>query len=129
MSPPGDLGPEPHSDVHPVVKAEMQRAFRVNELFTAAVALLVGLGTLWVGQYVFLGQARAAGKEAADSGVSDTRNLAASTQRELERFEHEVSRRLGRVDEGQQRTDAKLDILLYRLNIANPAPAPKDGGQ
>jgi hypothetical protein len=87
-------------------------------------AALVG-GTLWA--------YRAAAQEARDAGVAaaaDVKRQADATQHELERFQLEVTGRMKRVEDGQGRTEQKVDKLLERFQVPNPAPAPapRDGG-
>lgn len=48
----------------------------------------------------------------------------AATQAELTRFQHEVDSRMGRVERQGDRMEVKVDALLSRLNIPNPAPYP-----
>lgn len=67
-------------------------------------------------------------KAASEPGVESVRMQAASTQRELERFQTEVEKRMERGDAQGDRMEKKFDVLLDRLNVRNPAPAPKDGG-
>lgn len=47
-------------------------------------------------------------------------------QRAADRGENNA--RFERLEAGQARTDAKLDAILDRLRVPNPAPTPKDGG-
>jgi hypothetical protein len=80
-------------------------------------------GTLWA--------YRAAAAEAHDAGVAaavDVKRQADATQRELERFEAEMRDQMTQVRASQGRTEQKFDKLLERMQIPNPAPAPKDGG-
>lgn len=57
---------------------------------------------------------------------------AAATQQELERFQREADRRLSYVEASVNRQDRKLDAVLDKFQIPNPAPAPPpsplDGG-
>lgn len=90
-------------------------------LFVTAVAIITG--TLWA--------YRAAAAEARDAGVeaaAEVKRQADATQRELERFQRETSARLDRLEGGQNRSEQKIDKLLERFQVPNPAPAPKDGG-
>ncbi len=68
-------------------------------------------------------------KAASEPGVEGVRMQAASTQRELERFQTEVEKRIERSDAQGDRMEKKFDVLLNSLNVRNPAPAPKDAGK
>jgi hypothetical protein len=114
--------------VHPATR-DFVREVSKSGLFKTAWALLATAaalvaGTLWA--------YRAAAQEARDAGTSaatDVKRQADATQRELERFQVEVSNRLTGVEQAGNRTEQKVDRLLYRFDIPNPAPAPKDGGR
>jgi hypothetical protein len=124
-----DLGDdEPITGVYPASRDFVREVNRVGlwktswALFVTAVGIIAG--TLWA--------YRAAAAEARDAGIeaaSDVKRQADATQRELERFESEVHDSLKSTRESQGRTEQKFDRLLERMQIPNPAPAPKDGGR
>ncbi len=125
-----NLGPEGDTGQFPVVKADMRKAFRINEVLTAAFVLLGALGTLWTGQYIFIGQARAAGREAADSGVAEVKAQQAAIEARLTTLEKKADRS----DAKQDRQDQKIDLLLDAARVPfsrRPPPVPPlaDGGR
>lgn len=114
--------------LHPASR-DFVRALNKKGLIGTAWALLVTVSSL-VGATLWA--YRAAAQEARDAGSSaaaEVKRQADATQRELERFQAEVNARLGRVEESGGRQEQKLDKMLERFQIPNPAPAPKDGGQ
>lgn len=66
---------------------------------------------------------------AIDAGLKgvEARTTVLEQQRQADRAE--TNTRLQRVEDGQLRTDRKLDALLDRLDVKNPAPTPKDAGR
>lgn len=131
---PRPLAPEIDTDeslvtgVHPATR-DFVREVNKSGLWKTSWALIVTAsalvtGTLWA--------YRAAAAEARDAGTAaavEVKRQADATQRELERFQTEVNGRLTRVEESGNRTERKLDKLLDRFDVRNPAPTPKDGGK
>ncbi len=124
---PGDEGP---SGLHPVLKSDMRKAFRINEAFTLVVSMLVGLAALWMGQYIFVSQARAAAKEVADSGIEQMKSEVQAAKLRLDQVEQAQKEVKSDLHEVQ------VDIReLYRSSrtgqkserLEKPAPV-KDGG-
>lgn len=120
------------SGLHPVLKKDMRRAFRINELLTAAIAVLVGMGTLWVGQYVFVGQARAQGREAAEQAVAEVKAQQAAIDARLTTLEKKTDRADAKTDRQDQQINLALDALRVPKGW-RPPPVPPlasiDGGR
>jgi hypothetical protein len=122
-----ELPSEEHTGEHEATRDFVREVARTG-LWKTSWALIITAaaivsGTLWA--------YRAAAAEARDAGVAaavDVKRQADATQRELERFEGEVRDTLKSTRESQGRTEQKFDKLLERMQIPNPAPAPKDGG-
>jgi hypothetical protein len=94
-----------------------------------AVALIVGSAVTAVSIsfgafFVLRGEAYAQGVEAAK--VTDQK--ATATQSELERYKGEADARFRRLEAQGDRTEQKVDALLNRFSVPNPAPRPVDGG-
>jgi len=110
---------------HPVVKAELKRELNLNELKTIAAIFVAAVGTFFGAYRVVLGEARAQ----TDAGVSLQAQKLAITDADLQAFKRDVTVRFERYENQGNRTEKKMDALLDRFNVPNPAPAPKDGGQ
>lgn len=64
-----------------------------------------------------------------DAGVRVHENRIGTLEQQRKEDRSENATRFERLEAGQARTDAKLDAVLDRLRVPNPAPTPKDGGQ
>ncbi len=126
---PPDPGPEAPSGLHPVLKSEMRAELKterwfawLRNLITAAAATAAGLfaGVNYLDNRVMA---------QTDAGTRLVNIKADSTQHELERHEAEESAIHVRQEASQARLEMKLDVMLERFQIHNPAPAPKDGGR
>lgn len=96
--------------------------FRSIIVAIAAVAMAVIAALLFIDN-------RVEAQTTKGVAVEDSRITNLEGQRKSDREENDS--RFKRLEEGQLRTDKKLDALLDRLAIPNPAPAPpptKDGG-
>lgn len=132
---PEPLPPRHDSREMPVTKGEMRRSFRLNEVYTLLVAVATAAAALLGAYRLYVSEARAAGAEEAarvQLRVDATQVKADATQRELERYQGEVSARLSRVEaaaddarETGRRNEKKLDRMLDKMEIPNPAPAPR----
>lgn len=121
---------------HPVTKGEMRRAFRLNEIWTALVAVGVAMSAVFGLYRLALSEARAEGREGAEIAIAtsdagakgrEARIAVLEQQRGADRGENNA--RFERLEASQARTEKKLDAILDRLDVPNPAPTPaKDGG-
>lgn len=120
------LPSETPSGVHRVVKLKHDVA-----ILKGANLGLIGIVVSAIG--IAFGGWRAMAADAKDAGISaaqDVKREADATQRELERHEAEEESRHRRQEASQDRLEAKLDVMLSRFQIPNPAPAPtKDAGR
>ena len=123
--PPGPRDDEPITGVFPASRDFVREQGRLNDVKLTVAMVVVAVSTAFGAYRVVIGEARAQ----TDAGVASVSVESKATQRELERYQHESGNRLDRLEQGQSRTDAKLDALLVALRVPNPAPAPKDGGQ
>lgn len=73
----------------PVLRGDMRRAFRLNELYTVLIAVLTAAGALLGGYKMFVSEARAAGAEEAKS-VADRISKVEKAQERLEKSQDEV---------------------------------------
>lgn len=99
----------------PVSKKDMKKAFRFNEIYTVVVAVVTAAVAVIVGYRVFISEAKAAGKEAAQ--------VVAERQDKLE----------------TKQTEVQLDMRdLYKAVMygrrserleREPVENPKDGGR
>lgn len=117
---PGEpLGPETPSGVHRAVKSDLN----LYTLGLGAFSLLVGLAALWVGQRIFVSEARAAGKEAADAGVAALKVEVIVLQEQFKLSQQEQTRLAGQVD----RQGKMLDAIADKVRVpesARPPPVP-----
>lgn len=124
---PGEHAPETITGVHRVVKRDINwlRAINVG-VIVSAVGIALGA---W---RAIAADAKDAGTAAAAESMREAKAAdakAEAVQRELVRFQQETGNRLDRIEQGNGRTDKKLDALLAGSGIWNPAPTPKDGGR
>lgn len=103
-------------------KVELKREITRNEAFTALATILGCVATLMSAWFFIIREARAA----ADAGVQAVAQQAKATQAELERFQREAALRLERSESASNRTEVKVDALLEKFRVPNPAPMPKE---
>jgi hypothetical protein len=123
-----DIDGEPVTGEHEATRDFVREVARTG-LWKTSWALIGTVGSLVAGT---LWAYRAAAAEAHDAGVkaaAEVKLQADATQRELERFQKETAGRMDRFEGAQGRSEKKLDKMLERFQIPNPAPAPRDGGK
>lgn len=111
--------------VHPATRTYTRHVAWLTAAKSAGVmlvAIVVASITAWR-------TVMAEAKANSDAGIASVGMSAAATQRELERFQKEVDVRINRSEAQGDRMEKKVDVLLDRLNVRNPAPAPKDAGK
>jgi hypothetical protein len=130
---PPELDNEPKTDpairvvrdaVRKKLKPELRSELNWQGAKLTIAMVVVAIGTAFGAYEFILNEARAQ----TDAGVKghETRLSAVEQTATADRAQNNT--RFQRLEEGQLRTDKKLDALLDRLNVPNPAPAPKDGG-
>ena len=87
----------------------------------AAATVLTGMATT----IIFIDNRVAA---ATDAGVKVHESRITSLEQMSAADRSQNNTRFERLEAGQLRTDKKLDALLDRLNVRNPAPTPLDSG-
>lgn len=119
--------PETVTGVHRAVKHDINWLKAINiGVIVSAVGISFGAYRALAADSLDAGT-RAAAEAMREAKAADAK--ADATQRELIRFQTETSNRFDRMEQGQQRTDKKLDALLNAQGVWNPAPAPRDGGR
>jgi len=100
----------------------------------AAISGVTVVGAL-AGAWVVLQALDAKAQERVDAGivimnatVAPVKAQAEATQKQLERFQAEMSAEVVRHEAYEARQEVKMDKLFERWQIANPAPRPKDAG-
>jgi len=124
---PPDLAEEPITGVYPATR-DFAREVARSGVFKVAI----GVGGFALSCFLAgITVTKAMAQSARDAGVEAAalvKREADTTQAELERFQREAAGRFERLEGGQNRSEQKLDALLTRLQVPNPAPMPKDGG-
>lgn len=105
----------------PVTRGVMRRAFRINEVFTFLVAATTAMGAVFGAYKLLLSEARAE----ADAGVKLHEVRISVLEQQTVRLSQDQTADHKLIIGANQ----KLDALLERMNVPNPAPTPKDGGQ
>lgn len=119
-----DTEHEPITGVFPASRDFVRNAALLSTLkAVGATVVAIAVGSV-VGWRSLSSEARA---QARDE-VAPLAQSQKATQAELERFQRESSSRFERGEAQGNRLEVKVDALLTRLNVPNPAPAPKDGG-
>lgn len=98
-----------------------------NKLTIRSVLVAVGSVVAGVVSMVLFVDNRVAAQTDAGVKVHESRISTLEQQRTGDRSENNI--RFERIELSQQRTEKKLDALLDRLDVRNPAPTPKDGGR
>lgn len=117
-----DFEAEPKTDPRliPALRRHDQRAARKTNLkFLAWAVGVVASGLVFIDNRV---------RAQTDAGVAvhEARIGTLEQQRTLDRTE--ANGRFERIEAQGSRTEAKIDALLQRFSVPNPAPAPRDGG-
>ncbi len=119
----------------PAKPVEDLYAWLRRQLGANTVALvLLAVGIVWATLYG-RGVLAAEAAKSAKAEVEPVDRKATDTQGELTRFKTEMNDRLARFELNQRDdrelalgTGRKLDALLERQRVPNPAPTPADGG-
>ena len=118
-----------------VTQGQLNASNALTRYFVAGLAFVFsgGAGSCGVVSALSLvrSEARAAAAELVapiDAGrVADAARIATlEQQRQADR--KEANERFERIEASSTRQEAKLDALLERMRVPNPAPAPVDGG-
>lgn len=127
---PNQLNDEPKTD--PGLREALARhdtKLTVRSVIVAAGALVAGIASF----FVFI-DARIA--RAADAGIQLHESRLSTVEQQRVADRSEMNARFQRLEDNQNAdrslslgTSQKIDRLLERFNVPNPAPAPKDGGQ
>ena len=110
----------------------------VGGKLVAAISGITVVGSLGLG-WVVLTALEANAQEKIDAGIvivnatttaaiSPVKAQAEATQKELERFQVEMTAKLVNDEAYKQRQEVKMDKLFERWQIVNPAPRPPDAG-
>jgi len=110
----------------------------VGGKLVAAISGITVVGSLGLG-WVVLTALEADAQEKIDAGIvivnatttaaiSPVKAQAEATQKELERFQVEMTAKLVNDEAYKQRQEVKMDKLFERWQIVNPAPRPPDAG-
>jgi len=94
--------------------------------FRSVVVAVFAVGASVITAILFIDN-RVQAQTDAGVRVEASRLTALEQTSSADRAQNDV--RFRRIEEGQLRTDKKLDALLDRLNVQNPAPTPIDGGR
>lgn len=120
-----NLPPETPSGVFPATRDFVREAALWSTLkAVGAFVVAIAVGAV-LGWRTLSSEARAQAKDE----VAPIAQKQAATQAELERFQRETALRLERTEAQGTRMETKVDALLTKFNVPNPAPAPRDGGQ
>lgn len=125
---PSPRPPEPDLE-EPQTDPSLQAAFQRHDSKLTVRSIVIAAGSLATGLaavLIFLDN-RVAAQTDAGIRVHEARITAAEQTASSDRAQNNI--RFQRIEDGQLRTDKKLDALLDRLNVANPAPTPKDAGR
>lgn len=142
--PPGDDDLDPFADTPATITGvyrSVKHTINIRTVLVSAVALLVGVASLWTGQSLFIDKAEAAGKAAADAGIATVKGELAAMKEQMQGQQV----RLENVEKVQQNTqsdvhEVMVDVrALYRsqqtgersARLERPAPPPSspDGGR
>lgn len=89
-----------------------------------AGSIVGAIGIAFGVYFAVLGQAQAQ----VDAGVRNVKQQADNTQGDLDRYKKENDARFNRLEHQGDRNETKLDALLNRFSVPNPAPKPPDAG-
>ena len=109
---------EPHIEKN--LREGMSQRLTVGLVGTVVIAVSTAFGAF----FVLRAEAQTQGVEAA----KQVDQKATATQDELTRYKAEAAERFKRIEHQGDRTEQKMDALLDRFSVPNPAPRPKDGG-
>lgn len=119
------LPPEDEPTTDPGLHAAFRRhdnKLTLRSFLIAATSVATGVAAV----LLFLDSRVAA---ATDAGVKVHELRLIAVEQQVPALRQELNTRLERLEAGQARSDVKLDAVLQRFSVPNPAPAPKDGGQ
>src|SRR5690606_22258380 len=97
-----------------------------NRLTLRSLAVAISVVALGVTSVLIFVDNRVQAQTDAGVKVHEARIGTLEQQRAADRTENNA--RFERLEASQSRAEKQLDALLDRLNVPNPAPAPKDGG-
>lgn len=113
----------------PVTRGVMRRAVRVYAALGAVFSALAALGT---GYAVFVSKAEAAGTKAAVEATQTAKQADRKSDNNAEamaRMQAEFTAHVETESERGRRMEKKMNAVLDRLEVKDPAPTPKDGGR
>lgn len=133
---PAPLGDEPGTDPNALVtNADLKSANAFTRYLGIALAFLFsgGAGSCGVVSALSLvrTEARAQAREVTnelDAGAKAHEARIATLEQQRTQDRQEAHERFLKIEESSRRQETKLDALLDRFRIPNPAPAPTDGG-
>lgn len=124
VTPEGEHHPKHDTQELPVLKKDMRKAFRINEVLTVVVSVATAIGSLAAGYTLFIDKAEAAGQKK----YVEVQAQQEQDHESMKRLSVEFTAHVETEAERGRRMEKKLNAVLDRLDVRDPAPTPKDGG-